>query len=164
MDGGEAGVEIVVDFEQVVQVADGVMLAGVAVAEGGKGFVPFDQFVVVDVEKVEPVTAEGLGGIGGKAPQTAMPGVAGRHGAVEQVVTDAAADQHIFRMPHPQRVQGKLSAGIKLTGGDSASPSINSPGYPKASPHNHTHQSQSPAVVRHIVGAVPGCCHPERRR
>lgn len=42
VDGGEAGVEGIVDFEQMMQVADGVMAAGVTVTVGRKGFVPFD--------------------------------------------------------------------------------------------------------------------------
>lgn len=68
MDGGQARVEVVVDFEQMMQVADGVMLAGVAITEGRKRLVSFDQFVIVDVEEMEPVATQGLGRVCGEAP------------------------------------------------------------------------------------------------
>lgn len=58
VDGRQPRVKAVVQFEKVVQVAQGIMLTGMAITEWGDGFIPFDLFFIVDVEKLKPVVVK----------------------------------------------------------------------------------------------------------
>jgi hypothetical protein len=54
----QAEEEGIVNFEEVVQVAERIVRAAEAIAEGRDGFVGLDVFIVVDVDIREPLSLE----------------------------------------------------------------------------------------------------------
>src|SRR5579859_3286621 len=111
MHGCQSQKKAIVDFEQVVQVADRVAAAAEAVAIGRDGAILLDDFVVIDIEILEPLL---VGAGRGQAPwlredvQTRVAGIARGHGAIEDGISHAGTFQYVGGVSHAQRVHGEL--------------------------------------------------------
>ena len=78
-------VEVVIQFEQMVQIAERVAAAGGAIAVGRHRPGGLDVLVVAGVDVAEPVRADQRRGgrVAAEGVEAAVAGVAGGHGAVE---------------------------------------------------------------------------------
>src|SRR5579883_2016886 len=92
----------IIDFEKVMQVAEGGMRAAQAIAHAGYGRIIFNIFVVVDVYIGKPFFIEIRGVSVSEGIEPSVARISRGHGAIEKAVADASAFRNIGGMAHSQ--------------------------------------------------------------
>ena len=107
MDRSQAREQAVSHLEQVPQITDGITPADRTVAVRHHRTVGADVFLVIDINILQPLSAE-VGTIRVEGIKPSVTGVPGGHGAVEDLVAELEAACDIFRVADAQRMDREL--------------------------------------------------------